>query len=422
MPAKSVPGSSVRDRPAALCSGAASVPSASVRRTIRRAAPAASACATRAARDHASASTVRQRLQSPNRACRPHYHRLQAWAAIAPYRQRQSPATGQDRHDIVLSQIHQREAERQGVCPGGARPPTRPHLAEQDGGHQGCGEMQRGHRGQWVASKDTVERLPAILPEGLAKLDQVITRRMTGSTARLAGRLRSTTPRPALRVRRTRAARSGKRMASTTIGANVEYRVGHHRRPRKAPAVTYKDVEQRAVRNHEPRPVGPHQHAVQRSPFGTVRPPPRQRALQAQRGQLAQAQRAVGGDRVVDVHPSLKRRGIVVRRLVGGEVRPHLQGAGGHVTSPASGARLRTGRPGAAKATACVARSAVGLGRRRLTSGGSYARCHDHPPGGCSNSARPPHLAGSIDPRPARNPPVGKTQDAIPRTRALRPA
>src|ERR1019366_9402590 len=47
----------------------------------------------------------------------------------------------------------------------------RSRLGEQKRSHHGCGEVQRGHRGQGITSEHTVERAPAVSPEELAVLD-----------------------------------------------------------------------------------------------------------------------------------------------------------------------------------------------------------------------------------------------------------
>jgi len=55
--------------------------------------------------------------------------------------------------------------------------------------------------------------------------------------------------------------------------------------------------------------------------------------LQAQGRRQAEAEHPVDVHGVVDVHAALERLGIVVRHLVGGDIRPHLQDAGGDVAS-----------------------------------------------------------------------------------------
>src|ERR1022692_1272952 len=70
-------------------------------------------------------------------------------------------------HHIVLAQIDQSEPESGRIAP--SKPASeRPGLGEQLGGHHRCGEVQRGHRSQWVASKHTVEGAPAVFPEELS--------------------------------------------------------------------------------------------------------------------------------------------------------------------------------------------------------------------------------------------------------------
>ena len=110
-------------------------------------------------------------------------------------------------------------------------------------------------------------------------------------------------------------------------------------------------------------------------------------------GSSAEPEHPVGHDRVADVDALGLGGGVVVGRLVGGHVGPHLQAAGGDVAAPRERRTATHSPTGAAKATVCV--TSGGAGTRRAQQGGGEAREHD-PPRGCSDRARPRHWAGSI--------------------------
>ena len=148
------------------------------------------------------------------------------------------------------------------------------------------------------------------------------------------------------------------------------------------------------VRHHEPQPVRPHEHAIERRPLGHAADgiDAREGPLQAQRRQLAQADDPVDVDRVVDMYASGLDLLVVVRGLVCRDVRPHLQAAHGdvartrprqrHAQSNRAGKRDRLRQDGV--------RSQPLSGDRRRN-----AR-RDDSPGGRSNRLRQPHWAVSI--------------------------
>ncbi len=200
--------------------------------------------------------------------------------------------------------------------------------------------MQRGHRGQGVASQDTVEPQPVVFPEVFPVLDHEPSGRRVAAQPPLrahglAGERLAQLRRldraagEATSVERRVPGRSG-RDDPVEDRPEVEDRVGHRGSPRKALAVTPEDVGECGVRHGKPRPVGPHEHVVEGSPRAALLPGP----LQADRWQLSEPEDPVDRDRVVDPQPSFLRAGVVVGELVRRQVSPHLQTADGHVPLP----------------------------------------------------------------------------------------
>src|SRR5947209_3587466 len=85
------------------------------------------------------------------------------------------------------------------------------------------------------------------------------------------------------------------------------------------------------MRDEKPDPVAHRQHALEAVDLLGRR----KRPLQPNRRQHAQAQHAVGGDRIAEPRAPREPLGVIVRHLVGRDVGPHVERADRDLTRPA---------------------------------------------------------------------------------------
>ncbi len=171
--------------------------------------------------------------------------------------------------------------------------------------------------------------------------------------------------------------------------ADVEHRVGQRGGAREAGGAAQQHVGDGAVRDGEPRPVRPHEHAIERAPFARRRGPTRrERALQAHGRQLAEPERAVGdrsGSESACAAPARRRRRAATC------TRPRTPTSAARTRrcrACASGARRRTGRR--ARRTRRPARRSAGAGTR-LRASGAATPAATTPQAVARRSSRPPH-------------------------------
>ena len=164
-------------------------------------------------------------------------------------------------------------------------PRHRARLGEQMRGHHGRGEVQGGHGGQRVASEETVERLPALLPELLAVLDHHAAQR-------------EPPPSPSAAVLRRVPRRRG-RERPVDDDAEVEHRVDQ-----RAPRAGSARGGAAACRRPSRAGRGTTPSAPTRAPCrrGAIAPGLASARCRRSVGQLAEPERAVDAHRVVDAH------------------------------------------------------------------------------------------------------------------------
>ena len=225
-------------------------------------------------------------------------------------------APGQDVSDVVLAQIDERQRQRPRICPAErARDGT--DLREQTCPHQRRSEVKRRHGSKRISSEDIVEGRPAVSPELLPVFDHHSPHRDG-----LADALQAPVPH---RIPRRRG-----RNHPVEHGAQVEHRVHPRGRGGEPLRPARQHIQDRAVGNHEPHPVAPDQHALERAEA----PGGRERPLEAHGRRHAEPDHRVDVDRIVDPDPLGQAVRVVVRHLVRRQVRPHVQRADACLAQP----------------------------------------------------------------------------------------
>ena len=184
--------------------------------------------------------------------------------------------------------------------------------------HQRRGEVKRRHRRPRIGVEGVVQRRPGAAPDLLARVDHDPADLRRAALGRLARQPFDRRLDVALLGRPPRwRGRDGEvdRAAEVVRGGELA------RGAREPLRVTGLDEQERQVRLHEPGPVDDREQVIERCHL----PRPADRALQPHRGQGAEAERAIGDDRVADPQAAAKGLGIVVGELVGHHEAPHLQ-------------------------------------------------------------------------------------------------
>jgi acetylornithine deacetylase/succinyl-diaminopimelate desuccinylase-like protein len=115
------------------------------------------------------------------------------------------------------------------------------------------------------------------------------------------------------------------------VRAHVEHHVGHDGGARKALWVAQQDVGERAVRDQEPRPVGPYEGAVQTPPVRALRPPASKGALHVElvaRGKMAHSAYPELGESAIDKLVEALHRLHAMKLPEGAEVGPCTKNVG----------------------------------------------------------------------------------------------
>ena len=190
--------------------------------------------------------------------------------------------------------------------------------------------MERRHRRPGIAAERAIERRPGPPPGPFPDLDHHPPHRwsrLIAFEAQLIGHHALLRRPPGWR------GRNGEVHGAAEVegGRHLPGRLG------EAIVVAKQDPGQRQVRLDEPGPVGDGERAIERRHLSG----PREGALKSTVGQLAQAERAVGADRIANPEPAAKPLRIVVRQLVDDRERPHLEREQRRIASLGAGTQHR---------------------------------------------------------------------------------